>query len=122
MSTRRCVLLLSHQILFIPVCRLLLAVRGMREGRQSGRPSPLLSRVLIFNWTPNARSLRDEHGAAVRQTIEHPSRRIEVLPNVESLGIYHGLKRAPVYETHAYCGDTLGRDGCRAGTRRAATV
>jgi hypothetical protein len=34
------VLLLSHQILFIPVCCLLLSVRRMREGRQSVRPSP----------------------------------------------------------------------------------
>lgn len=45
------VLPLSHQILFIPACCLLLAVRRMREGRQSVRPSPLLSRVLIFNCT-----------------------------------------------------------------------
>jgi len=28
---------------------LLLAVRGMREGRQSVRPSPLLSRFIIFS-------------------------------------------------------------------------
>jgi len=94
----------------------------MREGRRSVRPSPLLSHGLIFTCAPNARSLLDEHSAAVRQTIEHLSRRIEVLPNVESLGIYHGLKRAPVNEAHGYGGDAIGGDGCRAGTRRDATV
>jgi hypothetical protein len=66
--------------------------------------------------------MRDDHGAAVRQTIEHLSRRIEVLPDVESLGIYHGLKRAPVDEAHGYCGDAIGRDGRRAVTRRDASV